>query len=44
MPKLGTKKALFGYFGMELENILSYSKSACLNLSYRKIWGKNKNP
>ena len=44
MPKLGTKKALFGYFGIELEKMLSYSKSACLNLSYRKIWGKNKNP
>ena len=49
-PKLRIKNALFGYFGLEFQNLLSYLKSISSNLSNCKISQKkkskfgNKNP
>ena len=44
MPKFGTKNTLFGYFWARIfKKLLSYLKSAPLNLSICKISRKNKN-
>ena len=44
MPKFGTKNTLFGYFWARIfKKLLSYLKSAPLNLCICKISKKNKN-
>ena len=44
MPDVENKNVLFGCFGQQFENLLSYLKLFPLNLSYSKVWCKNKNP
>ena len=42
---VSTKDALFGRFGQQIwKKLFSYMKTALLNLSYCKVWCKNKNP
>ena len=42
--KFGTRNAYLGVLGSNFEKLLSHLKLAPSNLSYCKVWWKNKNP